>query len=145
MSQFLKVKPSPTLTPYYSYRASGNMLYESFKDPLEARRQATHAPAWEIWENKVQKLFIWASCSVIFGKFSGGLKVDILSSLWCFLMPGRSLDHPRMILDRFGEHHFLTKIFPRRRPTWVNPETYDSQSNGNQFSIWLMHFEAEVS
>ena len=28
-----------------------NMLYESLKSLQEARRQATHAPAWEIWIN----------------------------------------------------------------------------------------------
>ena len=42
MSQFLKVKTRPALTPYYSIRAccdARNMLYESFKVPREARRR----------------------------------------------------------------------------------------------------------
>ena len=33
MSQFVKSKTSPILTPYYSIEHAGNMLYESFKDP----------------------------------------------------------------------------------------------------------------
>ena len=29
----------------------------------------------------------------------------------CFLMPWRSRNHPRLILDRFGKSHFFMKIF----------------------------------
>ena len=39
MSQILTVLTRPALTPYYSYRAWENMLYESFNVPLEARRR----------------------------------------------------------------------------------------------------------
>ena len=50
MSLNKKIKINPQLTPYYSLGIQ-DMLYESLKSPPEARRQATHAPAWEIWEN----------------------------------------------------------------------------------------------
>ena len=34
----------------------------------------------------------------------------------CFLMPWRSRNHPRLILDWFGETHFFMKIFIKNVP-----------------------------
>ena len=34
-----------------------------------------------------------------------------MHSNWCFLMPWRPRNHPRLILDRFGKSHFFMKIF----------------------------------
>ena len=34
-----------------------------------------------------------------------------MHSNWCFFMPWRSRNHPRLILDRFGKSHFFMKFF----------------------------------
>ena len=109
MSQFLKVKPSPTLTPYYSFRASGNMLYESFKDPSSpAARQHMRQ------HGKFEKIRSQnSSYEWVFLLFPGNFP-EAFGWMFCypliFLMPWRFRDEAGMIPDEIGKLFFSSKI-----------------------------------
>ena len=56
MSQFLKIKTSPALTPYYSLKSTGICSTSHLKYYPRGPPQATHASAWRKWEKWVPKL-----------------------------------------------------------------------------------------
>ena len=86
---------------------------ESELNPKEPKRNRNHDLA--IVSLHFLDQFLSLSLFSKFWCFSWFRKLPMHSN-GCFLMPWRSRNHPRLILDWFGETHFFMKIFTKNVP-----------------------------
>ena len=109
MSQFLDLWTSPALTPYYSYRASeicSTSHWELTSRPAAGNTCVSMENLRILCPKPLQN----DRFSSKFWKCSGSRHMVSNDLKWCFLMSWRSLDHRRLILDRFGITYFFMKI-----------------------------------
>ena len=100
--------------------------------PRVAQHMRQHGKFENFWgQTAHQKGVFWRILWIFSGAFPE-LPSDLDGWFWCFLMSWRSLDHPRMILDRFGIGHFSitfsSKFWPKKsmkggaftHPEWID-------------------------
>ena len=136
-------KTSPWLTPYYSYRAFAMQEICSTSHLRILPRgppQATHAPAWKIWEFEVPnpfKMIGFHQKIEIFPEAPGSLKLMFYDVLWC---PGG----PSIILEWFwidSGSIIFSSLFVKIWPRNVKLVSSISRAGSIRFSWNLCRFK----
>ena len=116
MSQFLKIKTSPALPPYYSLKSTGICSTSHWKYCPRGPPQATHASAWRKWEKWVPKLIRMIGFRQNFDFFPeapgwpGWVFYDVF---WCSGALGTFLEWSWMNSGNFIFSWFFSKFWPQ--------------------------------
>ena len=117
-SQVFADLTSPALTPYYSIEQAGNMLYESLfneRKALESPRRDNTCASMGKFEkmlpkSRSERCFWWflEDFSNVVPEASRTISVKNFHVFWHLEASGKL---PRMVLDEFGELHFVHENF----------------------------------